>query len=69
MLTPKDNRSNAPGQAVSEADLKLISENQQLEGFSGEITETVRQHVPDPAELRQAVEQFQARHAKTVTPA
>jgi hypothetical protein len=63
MLTTKDNHPNVANQVISEADLKFISENQRLEGFSGEITDAVRNHVPDLAELRQAVEQFQAKIA------
>ena len=60
MLTTKDNSPVAAprASASSEADLKFISENQRLEGFSGEITEAVRQHVPDLAELKAATQRF-----------
>ena len=60
MLTTKDNSPVvAPkASASSEADLKFLSENERLEGFAGEITEMVRQHVPDLAELKAATQRF-----------
>lgn len=63
MLTTKDNHPDMAKGAISEADLKFISDNQRLEGFSGQITDAVRNHVPDLAEIRAAVERFRARIA------
>ena len=66
MLTVKV--KDPPGQpqspAVSERVLKLISENQRLEGFSGELSETVRQHRPDWAEIEAVARRFGAQLPK-----
>ena len=48
----------------SEEDLKFISQNQQLEGFPGEITDAVRQHRTDWAELEAVARRFGAQMPK-----
>ncbi len=49
---------------ASEQVLKFISENQRLEGFSGEISEAVRQHRTDWAELEAVARRFGAQMPK-----
>jgi len=63
MLTTKNNPPVEGSKISREEILKFISENQRLEGFSGEITDAVRNHVPDLAEIQQAVKDFQAKLA------
>ncbi len=62
MLTTKDNQA-AKSKVLSvptEADLKFLSENQRLEGFSGDIAPDLRQHVPDMNELEAVARKFGA---------
>jgi len=66
MLTTKDNQT-AKSNALStptEADLKFLSENQRMEGFSGEIPPQLRQHMPDLNELEAVAERFGAQAPK-----
>ena len=51
-----------------EADLRFISENERLEGFSGEITEAVRQHRPDLKEIEAVARRFGAQIPKFPAP-
>lgn len=60
MLSTKASRAGVPIQVSLEADLRFISQNQQLEGFSGEITEAMRQHEPDMEELKAVAQRFGA---------
>jgi len=62
MLTTKESGAKVSKDptAALEADLRFISENQRLEGFSGDITEAVRQHRPDLEELRAVSKKFGA---------
>ena len=60
MLSTKDSRAGVPIKVSLEADLRFISQNEQLEGFSGEITEAVRQHMPDLEELKAVSKRFGA---------
>ena len=60
MLSTKDSRANVPIEVSLEADLRFISQNQQLEGFSGEITEAVRQYQPNLEELKAVSQRFGA---------
>ena len=67
MLSTKDTRANArTGVTVSlESELRFVSENQRLEGFSGEITEAVRQYQPNFEDLKAVSERFGAQIPKT----
>ncbi len=65
MLTTKNNTSTQPSTVSREQILKFISENQQLEGFSGEITQAVREHVPDLQDLKMAAERFASQNSAT----
>jgi len=52
MLTLKHATADSPAKTgrrvrLSAADLKFISENQKMEGFSGRITEETARHEPD----------------------
>ena len=60
MLSTKDSRANVPIEVSREADLRFISQNQQLEGFSGEITEAMRQHKPNMEEIKAVSKRFGA---------
>jgi len=60
MLSTKDSRANVPIKVSEEADLRFISQNEQLEGFSGKITDAVRQHKPDMEGLKAAAKRFGA---------
>ena len=60
MLSTKDSRAGVPIKVSREADLRFISQNEQLEGFSGEITEAVRQYKPDLEELKAVSKRFGA---------
>ena len=60
MLSTKDSRANVPIEVSLEADLRFISQNQQLEGFSGQITEAMRQHKPNMEELKAVSKRFGA---------
>ena len=60
MLSAKDSRATVPIKVSVEADLRFISQNEQLEGFSGEITESVRQYKPDMEELKAVSKRFGA---------
>ena len=60
MLSTKDSRANVPIEVSREADLRFISQNQQLEGFSGEITEAMRQHKPNMEEIKAVAKRFGA---------
>ena len=46
--------------AAIKRDLEFVSANQQLEGFSGEITEAIANHQPDMAAIAEAAEKFGA---------
>ena len=69
MLSTKDTRAKNPtGVTVSlEAELRFVSENQRLEGFSGEITEAVRRYQPSFEELKAVSERFGAQIPKPVS--
>ena len=71
MLSTKDTRADArTGVTVSlEEELRFVSENQRMEGFSGEITEAVRQHRPDLKEIEAVARRLGAQLPKFVTPA
>ena len=71
MLSTKDTRADAPtkGAVSSEADLRFISQNERLEGFSGEITEELRQHRPDLKEIEAVARRFGAQIPKFAAPA
>ena len=71
MLSTKDTRANGrTAVTVSrEADLRFISENERLEGFSGEITEAVRQHRPDLKEIEAVARRLGAQIPKFPAPA
>ena len=60
MLSTKDSRAGVPIKMSREADLRFISQNQQMEGFSGEITDAVRQYKPDLEELKAVSKRFSA---------
>jgi hypothetical protein len=45
---------------TSEQVLKFVSENQRLEGFSGQITEETATHQPDMEEIAQSAKRFNA---------
>ena len=60
MLSTKDSRAGVPIKVSLEADLRFISQNEQLEGFSGEITEAVRQYKPNMEELKSVSKRFGA---------
>lgn len=62
MLTTKESRvKNAQSPAEKlEAELRFISQNQQLEGFSGEISEATRQYRPNLEELQAVSKKFGA---------
>ena len=66
MLTvkEKDVRCQPQSPAVPEEVLKFISQNQQLEGFSGEITEDLRQHRTNWDELEAVARRFGAQLPK-----
>ncbi len=60
MYTTK-NKGTGPRQPMAkltEAELRFLSENQRLEGFSGVIPEQVRQHVPDLSDLVAVARRF-----------
>lgn len=66
MLTTKDAPKQAPT-ASSPAprrklstDLQFVSENQQLEGFSGKISDKVAAYRPDLKEIAASVKQFRS---------
>lgn len=71
MLSTKESRAKVPTEQVVslDADLRFISENQRLEGFPGEISESVRQHQPDPKEIEAVARRFDAQSPKSVAPA
>jgi hypothetical protein len=54
---------------VPEEVLRFASQNQQLEGFPGEITEAVRQHRTDWAQLDAVARRFGAQMPKRPTDA
>ena len=60
MLSTKDSRAGVPIKMSREADLRFISQNQQMEGFSGKITEAMRQYKPDLEELKAVSKRFSA---------
>ncbi len=60
MLSTKSSRTGVSIQVSLEADLRFISQNEQLEGFSGEITEAVRQYQPNLEELKAVSQRFGA---------
>ena len=66
MLTVKESEARAPvpQPVLSEEDLKFASQNQQLEGFPGEITEAARQHRPNWDELEAVARRFDAQLPK-----
>ena len=70
MLTTKESGAKLPqGQKTSlDADLKFISENQRIEGFSGDISEAVKQHSPDMNELVAVSKKFGAQIPQTPPP-
>lgn len=62
MLTTKESGakvSKSPTPSL-EADLRFVSDNQRLEGFSGEISDAVRQHQPNLEELKAVSKKFGA---------
>lgn len=66
MLTTKESgakTAQSPAQKL-EAELRFVSQNQQLEGFSGDISEAVRQHRPDLDELVAVAKKFGAQVPK-----
>ena len=71
MLTTKG--SAAKVEAVTDASwddvLKFASENQRLEGFPGEISETARQYRPDMEQLKAVSKKFGAQIPRTDSPA
>ena len=71
MLSTKDTHANAPtkGAVATEAELRFISQNERLEGFSGEITEAVRQHRPDLKEIEAVARRFGSQIPKFPAPA
>ncbi len=60
MLSTKSSRTGVSIQVSLEADLRFIAQNEQLEGFSGEITEAVRQYQPNLEELKAVSQRFGA---------
>ena len=70
MLTTKESGAKVSKDptAALEADLRFISENQRLEGFSGDITEAVRQHRPDLEDLKAISKKFGAQMPQSVPP-
>ena len=70
MLSTKEIADQAQGEPVAlrEAELKFISENQRLEGFSGEISEAVRQHRPNLEELQAVARRFGAQIPQSLAP-
>lgn len=60
MLRAKEREAQStPVQPVlAEEDLKFASQNQQLEGFPGEISEAARQHRPNWEELEAVARRF-----------
>ena len=70
MLSTKEIADQAQGESVAlrEAELKFISENQRLEGFSGEISEAVRQHRPNLEELQAVARRFGAQVPQSLAP-
>ena len=70
MLSTKESGAKVRTQAAVslEAELKFISENQRLEGFSGEITEAVRQHRPNLEELQAVARRFGAQIPQSLPP-
>lgn len=62
MLTTKESgvkNTQSPAEKL-EAELRFISQNQQLEGFSGEISEAARQYRPNLEELQAVSKKFGA---------
>ena len=62
MLTTKESgvkNAQSPAEKL-EAELRFISQNQQLEGFSGEISEAARQYRPNLEELQAVSKKFGA---------
>lgn len=71
MLTTKESAakvSKSPTPSL-EADLRFISENQRLEGFSGEISDAARQYRPNLEELQAVSKKFGAQIPRTESPA
>jgi hypothetical protein len=67
MLTAPKNASNREGSATPlttvadlRADLEFVAANQQLEGFSGTITDAVANYEPDLAEIAESARSFGA---------
>jgi hypothetical protein len=60
MLTAKesDKRPSSESTVSREDVLKFASQNQQLEGFPGEISEAARQHRPNWEELEAVARRF-----------
>ena len=71
MLSTKDTRANArtKGAVPTEAELRFISQNERLEGFSGEINEELRQHRPDLKEIEAVARRLGAQIPKFPAPA
>ena len=71
MLSTKDIRAKTPTEVADslESELRFISQNQRLEGFSGEITDTVRQHRPDLKEIEAVARRLGAQIPKFPAPA
>lgn len=71
MLTTKESgvkNAQSPAQTL-EVELRFISQNQQLEGFSGEISEAARQYRPNLEELQAVSKKFGAQVPQSKTPA
>ena len=62
MLSTKESDAKVQAEPAPslEADLRFVSENQRLEGFSGEITDAVRQHHPNRQEIEAVAKRFGA---------
>ena len=67
---PKETSATTPQKPAAswDAQLKFVSENQRLEGFSGEITEAVRQHRPNLEELQAVARRFGAQVPQSLAP-
>ncbi len=65
MLTSQKSLTKSASSATQVAaalkrDLEFVAANQQIEGFSGEITEAIVNHQPDLAAISEAAQKFRA---------
>lgn len=63
MLTSHNSLTKSASSATQVAadlkrDLEFVSANQQIEGFSGEITEAIVNHQPDLSDISEAARKF-----------